>query len=293
MKKLKLLFAVVCFFGALFLTVSCQEKVSLDPSVSKAKVFFEQNAQNLSLPVFGKANEQLLEMASSVHPVWEEALLSYHGETTIIEVPLTGPCRIEAAIVKVHDNHTHIERAATKSYLVLRIEGDCQPSMSVETFIQQGKVCTMTALSDRENILGFEILSDLNGRILTNQGFKDGGISFADETTDLTKASQLKHDFVGYRAGYAVMTKDHIGCPEYAYLYCPFCEALIFVNFADLDPRCPTCGASFLNGVAYCPECGQSIIHCSCKEDEICNVCGRNKANCNGCSDTSYYCECD
>ncbi len=50
MKKLKLLFAVVCFLGALFLTVSCQEKVSLDPSVSKAKVFFEQNAQNLSLP---------------------------------------------------------------------------------------------------------------------------------------------------------------------------------------------------------------------------------------------------
>lgn len=293
MKKLKLLFAVVCFLGALFLTVSCQEKVSLDPSVSKAKVFFEQNAQNLSLPVFGKANEQLLEMASSVHPVWEEALLSYHGETTIIEVPLTGPCRIEAAIVKVHDNHTHIERAASKSYLVLRIEGDSKPSMFVETFIQQGKACTMTAFSNRDNILGFEILSDLSGSIRTNQVIKEGVVSLADETTDLTRAAQLKHDFVGYRAGYAVTTKDHIGCPDYAWIYCPFCETLIFINFADLDPRCPNCGARFLNGVVYCSECGRPIDHCSCIDNEACNVCGRNKANCNGCSDTSYYCECD
>lgn len=50
MKKLELIFTFICFGCSLLLNVSCQERACLDPSVSKAKVFFEQNAQNLSLP---------------------------------------------------------------------------------------------------------------------------------------------------------------------------------------------------------------------------------------------------
>lgn len=277
----------------LFLFSSCQEDNILNADISRAKACFEQNAENLSLPIFGKANDKLKDMASAVHPVWKDAILSRDGESTLIETPLAGTCRIGAAIVKIYDHHTHIEQATTKSYLIIRIEGKSLPAMSVETFIQEGKECTMTALSDRTNIIGFEVVSNLDGTILSNLGIHNGQVSFTDEKADFTKIDRMKGDFVGYRAGYVIVTKDHVGCPEYAWVFCDFCQTSSYINLSDMYPCCPTCGASYHNGNFYCANCGATYGSCTCATGQGCGPCGRNKLNCDGCSETSIYCECD
>ncbi len=292
--RLGIIFKDLLFVAFLFLFTSCQEENIHNADISRAKAFFEDNAKNLSLPLFGNTNEDLREMASSVAPFWEDAIYSNQEGFILVEAPLSGACRIVASIVNIHDGLSHVEIATVKSYLVVGFnDNEPQPQIYVETFIQQGKQCNMTARSDRTGILGFVIISDLDGAIRANQSIRNGQVSTTGKVADLAKADRIKGDFIGYRAGYATVTKDHIGCPDYSLINCPFCHEQVMVNVSDPEAKCPTCGAYIFGGEYFCPECGRPVGQCTCMDDNVCGPCGRNKLNCNGCSDTSIYCECE
>lgn len=288
------------FTFAIVICLSCQSN-NVDQSVINwAKKTFEGEAEHLSLPLLYGTKTKASSLSASVYPLWEKAIITNTGHSTIVEAPLSGTIKVIGSIVMIHDGQSSFLQGEAKSYLVVSSTDNKAPEMYVETFFEKGKECKMTAFSDKTNVLGFQILSDLAGNILEEKGF-GGGKDFM-----LTQSIHLHHleqampiDFLGIHWDYSALTKaagdDHEGCPEYMDILCRVCGEFYYGNINDRDLQCPNCGEYFLNdyhGVLLCPYCLNSWEECTCDPAlQECAPCGRIKGNCNGCGDG--YCSCE
>ena len=280
----------------LLLLGACQPEADL-ASVNAAKAFFENQASTLSLPLIDvpqTKSTDLLEIAQSVYPAWEKAIISEVDGRTIVEVPLSGAVKVVGAIVTIDAGTYDIHRATAKSYLVFDFK-DANPDMYVETFLQKGKKCTMTAGSDRERVVGVQILSDMDGHVFDKTGFENGKTHTLTGHTHKIDITRIKDvDYFGYRIAYA-FTETKGGCPGYQeYLICPACFAGFWGNPEDPELECPYCGHQYSDhGDALCAICGHPLSQCICGEGQECPPCGQPNTYCNSDCSSSPYCTCD
>ena len=285
-----------CIALSLLLLYACQPETDL-ASVNAAKVFFENQASTLSLPLIDvpqTKSTDLKKFVQSVYPVWEKAITSEVDGRTIVEVPLSGAVKVVGAIVTIDAGTYDIHRATAKSYLVFDFK-DANPDMYVETFLQKGKKCTMTAGSDRERVVGVLILSDMDGHVFDKTGFENGKTHTLTGHTHKIDITRIKDvDYFGYRIAYA-FTETKGGCPGYQeWILCPNCFTHFWGNPEDPNLQCPYCGQKFTeNGDAYCHSCGHLLTECICANGDECAPCGQPDAYCNNDCQTSPYCTCD
>ena len=299
MKPFSLLKRTLAFAIVFFLFSACQPD-SDGLSINDAKSLFEKTAETLSLPMIGlpeTKSDDLSSALQSVYPVWNNATVSEINGHTLIEVPLSGATKVVGAIVTIKEGQYNISRAACKSYLVLEYTGQ-EPRLYVETFLQKGKRCTMSAASNRDKEEGFQILSDLDGRVLEKTGFQNGVIRTVSDKHFVIDITRIKDvDYFGYRIAYATTeasTKG--GCPgQEEYILCPFCFAGFWGNIEDSDLECPYCGYEFYsNGDAICPSCGKPLDQCACQNPiGTCASCGQLVYDCDSNCSSSPYCPCE
>ncbi len=280
----------------LLLMAACQSQNDIT-SVNAARSFFENNATVLSLPNiahFQTKSDGLNRYLQSVSPAWNDAIVTEKNGNTLVEVPLSGAVKVVGAIVTIDNGVYDICRATAKSYLVFDF---CEPTpvIYVETFLQKGNKCTMTADSERKRITGFQIISNLDGRILEKTGFKNGNTRSVSDQHYLIDITHIKQvDYFGYRMAYA-MAETKSGCPGYEeWLLCPNCVTHFWGNTDDPDLQCPHCGHFMYDtGDVYCHKCGHYLYECTCPNSEVCGPCNQLKLQCNEDCSSSPYCTCD
>lgn len=288
-------------FTIVFLLFYACQPDSDSLSINDAKSFFEKTAETLSLPMIGlpeTKSEDLSSFLQSVYPVWNDATVSEINGHTLIEVPLSGTTKVVGAIVTIREGQYNISRAACKSFLVLEYTGQ-EPRLYVETFLQKGKRCTMSAVSNRDKEEGFQILSDLDGRVFEKTGFQNGVIRTVSDKHYVIDVTRIKDvDYFGYRIAYATTeasTKG--GCPgQEEYLLCPSCFAGFWGNPEDPDLECPYCSHKYSdNGDTICNLCGYPVSECICGSGSggECAPCGQPDTYCNSDCSSSPYCTCD
>ena len=288
-----------CIALSLLLLYACQPETDL-ASVNAAKVFFENQASTLSLPLIDvpqTKSTDLLEMAQSVYPVWEKAITSEVDGRTIVEVPLSGAVKVVGAIVTIKEGHYNINRATCNSYLVLEyVEKD--PILYIETFLQKGNRCTMTAASNRDKEEGFRILSDLDGHVFESTGFQNGLVRSVSNRHHIIDITRIKNvDYFGFRFAYAITdTATKGGCPGYEEnILCPNCLNSFWGNPGDPGLVCPFCSYEFsTNGDQICPTCEKPLDQCVCQNPAgTCPPCGQLLDDCDSNCSSSPDCPCD
>ena len=282
---------------SLSVITSCQSQTDIT-SVTFARNYFESNAKSLSLPFIGAPptkSESFEQYMQSISPVWKDAIVTEKDGNTLVEVPLSGSVKIVGSIMTIERGKPEESLAATKSYLVVDYSAEPEPQMYVETFLQRGKKCTMLAHSNRSKVIGFQILSDLNGKVFSQMGFQNNRLFAISDEAHFIDINRIKEvNYLGFGIIYKVLSTKG-ACPLIGYFLCPACLLEYYAEVDDYeDLECPYCGASFIyHGVDYCPDCGELWENCIC-DDNSCAVCGLNKGNCDNCqTGSSPVCLCE
>lgn len=283
--------ATLIYLSAVLLIMSSCQKSDEATSkfIEESKQYYEANATVISLPMQGTTQTKAFDSSlGDVYPEWEKAIESGCGCAKMVEVPLSGTIRVVGTITKITDGKIKRYRSTTMSYLVLDYGGLDTPKMYVETFIEKGKSCTMTARSSKGEATGFVIISDMSGAITEVKGYHEGlAVGINRTTPDVKKVAERGHDFFGFGMAYEAVRKTRSGyCPHGIRYFCPFCGRVYYETFG-VDPICPECSERYYSffGTEYCPTCGKPWYQCACENPAgSCPPCGRNSNNCSaGC----------
>lgn len=286
---------IVLFLIAMML-FACRQ-VDENHEISDAKIFFEQSAKTLSLPII-ESPDTKTGMFNSMYPLWNEALSSRVDGRTIVEVPLSGPYKITPIIYDIIATKKRYITASSKSYLVVDYIDHEKPKMYVETFIQPGNKCTITASSCSSDSLSFLIISELSGKVTEKTAFYNNRkYSSHTDSGECLCSSKLKlnqYNVIGFKIAYKALAETKT-CPNEDVIICSFCGMTYYGNIVNFDLNCPYCGQRYWDShFIICPICGQPWDDCQCPDSqESCDVCGRHVLHCTPTCSSAAYCICE
>lgn len=268
------------------LVVSCEKEPQ--KTLVEARGYFESHATNLMLPGGGPLFTKSIPEIQNIYPDWSKASVYENNGGNVVEVPLSGACKIVAVLFGGNAKDSVMYKTSVVSKLIMDYSQDSSiPTISVRTIIQKRKRGMNSSILDARNFDGFVIQSNINGEILNITAYCNGLVY--DATNSFSKKREVYNKkessrYFGFRLGYAVPSKSDSsvssGCSIYAWIVCPVCHRYYYTDIDYPDP-CPECQEKESVVIYYCSNCGNELSECKCETElPICKECNMPEEKC-------------
>lgn len=161
-----------------FILVSCLKDIGVNAeqySLSQAKEYFEANATDLSVPIFGTTTKSCILNSNNIIPQWEMAKLENTDSSVIYEIPLIFSNRLIGTLLNVQDS-VKSARIATFaiSLIIEKLNNEDIPATFISSILISNKKVKPEYIGNRDKYNGFAIKSQLDGNIIDIKFYKDG-----------------------------------------------------------------------------------------------------------------------
>ena len=260
------------------LLVSCQQERVSESVLDDAKAYFEANCAGLVLPTI-KSDGTKSSSGTEIYPDWNNVRSIMRDGKTLMEVPLITNPLVTAIIVEAHGESVMKRYATIRSYLEYEYEGDVPAKVYVASVIERGVNKAASYIDGKKSSDRFEIISDLDGCVMSNRIQYDGHEDIA-KPQPVNLKNGIDGEFYGYCIANALLTKDQYygGEDLVGDIWCQWCG--MRYDSDCFGHTCPYCGYNPYEGFIYCDICGRLLFECNCPDSFYCPICHRPREFC-------------